>query len=188
MDDNPVTLKGQFLISMPGLMDPNFHQTITLICEHNADGAFGLVINRVHPHLQCAEIFKELGIDYVAASATLSVHLGGPVHMGEIFVLHGAPFQWEASLAVTPSVVMSNTKDILEAVASGRGPRDFILTLGCAGWGPGQLEGELRENAWLTCPAQDEIIFGWPVADRWEETVRRMGIDPALLSNVAGNA
>lgn len=181
-------LKGHFLMAMPGLLDPNFHQTVTLICEHSQDGALGLVINRRHAFLTCAEIFKELKIEYAPAAALSPVYIGGPVHGGEIFMLHGPPFAWEACLMISPTLAMSNSRDILEAIAVNRGPDAFMVCLGCAGWGPGQLEAELRENAWLTFPAQEEIIFDAAVEDRWERALKRMGIDPSLLSATSGNA
>ena len=127
-------------------------------------------------------------MDYVPGPASIPIHIGGPVHIGEIFMIHGPPFDWESCLMVTPTIAMSNTRDIVESVAMGRGPESYIFSLGCAGWGPGQLEAEIRDNAWLTIPAVDEIVFNWPIESRWEEAVRRMGIDPALLSDTAGNA
>jgi putative transcriptional regulator len=172
--DNPATLKGQFLLAMPGLVDPNFHQTVTCICEHNDSGAMGIIINRVHHSLTGKDIFEELTIEYAPDADSIPVHLGGPVHVGEIFVLHGPPFNWEASLMITPALA--------------KGPQAFIISLGCAGWGPGQLESEIKENAWLNHPIFEENIFDVPLETRWGEAVRKMGIDPMLLSNTAGHA
>jgi putative transcriptional regulator len=186
--NHSATLKGHFLLAMPSLLDPNFHQTVTCICEHNESGAMGIIINRVHHSLSAKDIFEELTIEHTPAVQSIPIHLGGPVHVGEIFVLHGPPFNWEASLMITPLLAMSNTRDILEAVAMGRGPRAFIITLGCAGWGPGQLESEIKENAWLNYPIFEENIFEMPIGARWEEAVKKMGIDPILLSNMAGHA
>ena len=186
--NQPATLRGQFLLAMPSLIDPNFHQTVTSICEHNENGAMGIIINRVHHSLTAKDIFQELNIEHAPGSDTIPIHLGGPVHLGEIFVLHGPPFEWEATLMITPSLAMSNTRDILEAVAMCRGPRAFIISLGCAGWGPGQLESEIKENAWLNSPIFEENIFEMPVESRWEEAVKKMGIDPTLLSDTAGHA
>ena len=188
LTNNPATLKGQFLLAMPGLVDPNFYQSVTCICEHNDSGAMGIIINRVHHSLTALDIFEELTIEHTPDRASIPVHLGGPVHIGEIFVLHGPPFNWEASLMITPTLAMSNTRDILEAVAMARGPRAFIISLGCAGWGPGQLEAEIKQNAWLNHPIFEENIFDMPVETRWEEAVRKMGIDPILLSDTAGHA
>ena len=186
--DNPASLKGQFLLAMPGLIDPNFHQTVTCICEHNDTGAMGIIINRVHHSLTAKDIFEELAIEHTVSAGSLSIHLGGPVHIGEIFLLHGPPFNWEANLMITSSLAMSNTRDILEAVAMGRGPHSCIISLGCAGWGPGQLESEIKQNAWLNFPIFEENIFDMPIETRWEEAVKKMGIDPILLSNSAGHA
>jgi putative transcriptional regulator len=186
--NQPATLRGQFLLAMPSLIDPNFYQTVTSICEHNENGAMGIIINRVHHSLTAKDIFQELNIEHAPGSDTIPIHLGGPVHLGEIFVLHGPPFEWEATLMITPSLAMSNTRDILEAVAMCRGPRAFIISLGCAGWGPGQLESEIKENAWLNSPIFEENIFEMPVESRWEEAVKKMGIDPTLLSDTAGHA
>jgi len=186
--DNPATLKGQFLLAMPGLLDPNFYQSVTCICEHNDGGAMGIIINRVHHSLTCKDIFEELNLKYVPDTESIPVHLGGPVHIGEIFVLHGPPLNWEASLKITPALAMSNTRDILEAIAMAKGPKAFIISLGCAGWGPGQLESEIKANAWLNYPIFEENIFEMPIETRWDEAVKKMGIDPMLLSNTAGHA
>ena len=186
--NNTASLKGQFLLAMPGLVDPNFHQTVTCICEHNESGAMGIIINRVHHSLTGKDIFEELAIEHASDAESIPVHLGGPVHVGEIFVLHGPPFNWEASLMITPTLAMSNTRDILEAVAIGKGPKAFIISLGCAGWGPGQLEYEIKENAWLNHPIFEENIFEMPIEMRWDEAVKNMGINPMLLSDTAGHA
>jgi putative transcriptional regulator len=183
-----VTLKGQFLLAMPSLLDPNFYQAVTCICEHSENGALGIIVNRVHHSLTAKDIFEELTIGHDPGMESIPIYLGGPVHLGEIFVLHGPPFDWEASLMITPSLAMSNTRDILEAIATGGGPRSFIIILGCAGWGPGQLESEIKENAWLNYPIFEENIFYVPVESRWEEAVKKLGIDPILLSNTAGHA
>jgi len=181
-------LKGQFLIAMPALNDPNFSQTVTCISEHNSDGAVGIIVNRVHSDLSGKIIFDELKMNYIPEAENIIIHLGGPVHIGEIFVLHGPPFDWEGCLMVTPCLAMSNTRDILDAIAMGIGPKSYIISLGCAGWGPGQLESEIKENAWLTCPVFEDVIFDIPVDARWNETVRKIGIDPFLLSDTAGHA
>jgi len=184
----PESLKGQFLMAMPGLADPNFFQTVTVICEHTQAGAVGIIVNRIHSSLSAKNIFEELSIEHMPSAGSISIHFGGPVHVDEIFVLHGPPFDWEGCIVITPSVGMSNTIDVLEALAMEKGPKSFIITLGCAGWGPGQLESEIKKNAWLTDTASDEIVFDVPIDNRWEMAVKMMGIDPALLSNTAGHA
>lgn len=189
MEDGLIdSLKGHFLMAMPGLLDPNFYQTVTCISEHTSSGALGLVINRVHESLSGKQIFDELNIPSGPHAESIPVHLGGPVHVGEVFVLHGAPFDWAGSLRVTDSLAMSNTRDILEAIGSGGGPELFVIALGCAGWGEGQLESEIQQNAWITCPINEEVIFKTPVVMRWETALNGMGIDPSLLSDTAGHA
>jgi putative transcriptional regulator len=186
--DVTASLKGHLLMAMPGLSDPNFAQTVTCICEHTEEGAMGIVVNRLHEGLAARDIFEELSIAVAADAPGATVHLGGPVHAGELFVLHGVPLEWEATLRVTPSLGLSNTRDILEAIAGGRGPSAFLISLGCAGWGPGQLEAEIRENAWLTQPVDEDLLFRLPVEARWGEALRRIGVDPLLLSDTPGHA
>lgn len=181
-------LKGQFLIAMPGLADPNFFQTVTCISEHTEDGAVGIVVNRTHSLLTGEDIFKELKIAYHRNTASIPIHIGGPVHAGEIFILHGPPFQWQGCLKITSTLAMSNTMDILKAIAEGRGPAFYIICLGCAGWGPGQLEMEIKDNVWLTGPIVEEIVFQSPVPTRWEAALKEIGVDPDVLSTRAGHA
>ncbi len=181
-------LKGQFLVAMPELADPNFSQTVTCICEHTKEGAVGIIINRVHHTLSAKDIYEELKINYLPESKTIPIHIGGPVHIAEIFVLHGPPFDWKGCLKISPSLALSNTKDIIEAIARGNGPESFAITLGCAGWGMGQLESEIEQNIWLTCPVNNEVIFEIPIGLRMEAVMKMMGIDPILLSNKPGHA
>jgi len=186
--DYPTSLKGHVLIAMPGLADPNFVQTVTCICEHTEQGAMGIVVNRLHDGLFARDIFEELSIACSPDRQSPGVHAGGPVHAGDLFVLHGTPLEWEATLRVTPTLGLSNTRDILEAIACGRGPAAFLISLGCAGWGPGQLETEIRENTWLTQQADADILFTLPVDVRWGEALKRIGVDPMLLSGTPGHA
>lgn len=189
MEDNfSISLKGQFLLAMPDLADLNFSRTVTCISEHNSEGALGIVINRVSSSVTGKDIFYELGIEHAPQTKSIPVFIGGPVHTGEIFILHGPPFAWDGFLMITPFLAMSNTIDILKAIAEGRGPQSYMIALGCAGWGPDQLESEIRQNAWLTCSISDEIIFKTSVESRWEQTAKKMGIDPVLLSLKAGHA
>jgi putative transcriptional regulator len=187
-DDYESSLRGQLLLAMPSLQDPNFVQTVTCISEHNRGGALGLIINRVHPTLAAKDIFEELEMPYAPGVGTVPIHLGGPVHMGEIFILHGPPFGWQGSLVFTPELALSTSRDVLEAIALAQGPKDFIIAIGCAGWGAGQLESEIKQNAWLTCPVVHELLFATPVDARWEKSMSRIGIDPLLLSDAAGHA
>ena len=183
-----VSLKGHFLIAMPSLADPNFSKTVTCICEHTPEGAVGLVINRVHPELTMKPVLKELNLESVPEVDSLPLHLGGPVHPSQIFIVHGPPFGWEACRPVTPSLALSNSKDLLESLAKGQGPESFIITLGCAAWGPGQLESEIMANSWLTCPASETVLFETPVDKRWDKAAKLMGIDVRLLTDATGHA
>ncbi len=188
MDHAWQSLKGHFLMAMPGLADPNFFQSVTCLSEHNQKGAMGIVLTRIHPNVNAGMIFNELEIPASDQTAQIPVHIGGPVHMNELFVLHGAPFHWEGSLMVTEELALSNSRDILEAIAVESGPHAFIIALGCAGWGPGQLESEIRSNAWITGPYSEEITFQMDVEQRWEAAMRMIGIDPALLADTPGHA
>jgi putative transcriptional regulator len=188
MDHGWQSLKGQFLMAMPGLGDPNFYQSVTCLSEHNARGAMGIVVSRIHTDVDAGMIFDELKIPAVPETREIPIYVGGPVHTEEIFVLHGAPFAWEGSMMITPEVGLSNSRDILEAIAAGHPPRGFIIALGCAGWGPGQLEQEIHANAWITGPFDGQIAFEMPVEQRWESAMKGIGIDPSLLSDTAGHA
>ncbi len=187
-NQNKSFLREQLLMAMPGLVDPNFSRTVACICEHTSAGTVGIVVNRIHPVLSGKDIFDELKIKCTSGVDSVPIHLGGPVNMADIFVLHGPPLNWESSLLITQSLAMSNTRDILEAIAIGKGPEAFIIALGCAGWGPGQIEYEIKANVWLTSPMVEKIIFDIPIERRWKEAVKKMGIDPVLLSDVSGHA
>lgn len=175
-------------MAMPALMDPNFHQSVTCITEHTDDGAVGIVINQIHEGVHARMIFKELGIPFEEVAGGIPIHIGGPVHTNELFVLHGPPLEWHQSLQITDSLALSNSAAILEAIASHTGPENHLICLGCAGWASGQLEWELAQNAWLVGKCDEEIIFRCPQEEKWERAIRRMGIDPQALSDVAGHA
>lgn len=182
------SLKGRLLIAMPFLADPNFHKTVTCICAHDASGALGVVINRQDADLTGKDIFSELKIKSTAEVDAIPVHLGGPVHMNELFILHGPPFDWVGCHMITPTLAMSNTRDILESIAGGKGPDQYIIALGCAGWGGGQLEYELKENTWMTSDIYEKAVFNWPVVDRWDKVLNKNGINPTVISQTAGHA
>ena len=186
--DEESSLKGQFLIAMPSLADPNFFQTVVCICEHTPQGAVGIVVNRPHAFLLEKDVFEELRIETLPGKALRPIYSGGPVLTGEIFILHGRPFGWKGCLSITATLAMSNTMDILQEISRNRGPRSYLLSLGCAGWGPGQLDAEIRENVWLTCAVWEEIVFDINNDERWGAAMKRMGIDPLLLSAAAGHA
>lgn len=175
---NTGLLKGHFLTAIPGLPDPNFAQTVTCICEHNEAGALGFIINRTHPLLTGKDLFEDLKIELNGEIDALDIHLGGPVQPSGVFILHGPPFHWHGCMKVNSWLGLSNTRDILEAVARGKGPEQFLILLGCAGWGPLQLDNEIDDNAWLTTPVSKEILFNTHVKMRWEKTMMQIGMLP----------
>jgi putative transcriptional regulator len=182
------SLSNHFLIAMPALSDPNFRHTTTFICEHNDEGALGLVINRPID-LQLGDILDHMGIEAGSREiAALPVHMGGPVQNDRGFVLHEPLGNWEATLKVTETTGITSSRDILEAIARGEGPERYFITLGYAGWGAGQLEQELAANAWLSGPASTRIVFETPCEDRWEAAAALLGIDLKLISGDAGHA
>ncbi len=174
-DDHYFSMKGKFILAVPGLPDPNFAQTVTCICEHNETGALGFIVNKLHPLLTGRELFEDLKIECSENVDKLNIHLGGPVQPNGVFVLHGAPFHWNDCLRVTPNLGLSNSRDILKAVAKGEGPELFMIILGCAGWGPMQLDSELKENAWLTCDISEDIVFSDDVGMKWERAMMLIG-------------
>lgn len=179
-------LTNQFLIAMPALADPHFVRTVTYICEHSAAGALGIVINRPLD-LDSSELLSNLGIQFVPGSAAQPVFAGGPVHQEQGFVLHRPAGGWGSSLAITDEIGITTSRDILEALGRGEAPADMLIALGYAGWGPGQLERELGDNAWLCGPADPAVMFRLPAEQRWAAAAALLGIDLTLLSAEAGH-
>ncbi len=175
-------------MAMPNLADPNFSRTVTCIYEHTEEGAVGIVVNRVHDRINAKMIFDELNIKSNAFAEQIPIHIGGPVHIDELFILHGAPLNWENTLIINEDLALSNSKGILEAIAMGQGPSSYIIALGCAGWGAGQLESEMMQNAWLNIPSVQDILFDMAVEVRWENAMKRLGVDPVLMAGTAGTA
>lgn len=171
MTDTLQNMKGKFLLAIPGLPDPNFSQTVTCMCEHNEYGALGFIINKVHPLLTGRELFEDLNITCNKSVDTLDIYLGGPVQPSGVFVLHGPPFNWNESLKVADWLALSNSRDILEAIAVQKGPESFMVVLGCAGWGPLQLDNELSDSAWLSCPISEEILFSTSIELKYEKAL-----------------
>lgn len=184
----PTYLTHHFLIAMPTLADPNFFQTVTYISEHNATGALGLVVNRPLS-LMLDQLLEHLQITTDRPTvAAIPIYHGGPVQSEQGFVLHSPVGQWDATLRVTDDIGITTSRDILQAVAQGEGPQHLLVALGYAGWGPGQLEREMAENAWLSVPADPGILFHTPSEQRWLAAAALLGIDLNLLSSDAGHA
>ncbi|GGB97623.1 UPF0301 protein AlgH [Marinobacterium zhoushanense] len=184
-------LRNQFLLSMPHLEDPNFAQTLTYICDHSDYGAMGLIINRC-AGMPLQELMSHLELQAVDPQGCQQpVYTGGPVHEDRGFVLHSmedGPGPWLCTYEVTANIGLTTSLDILEALAKGKGPREFLVALGYAGWGPGQLEAELSENLWLSCPANFDIMFRMPAEDRLQAAASVLGINLNLLTANAGHA
>jgi putative transcriptional regulator len=179
-----VNLTQHFLIAMPAMVDPHFAKSLTLVCEHNDQGALGLVVNRPTEML-----LEQVSIESsTAAFNSVPVHFGGPVQVDRGFVLHTPIGDWQSTLAVGSEIGLTTSRDILQAVARGEGPRQILVTLGYAGWAPGQLEHELAQNAWLTVQAKPEVIFDLPAEERLAAAMSLLGVDYAKLSDTAGHA
>ena len=183
-----VNLTHHFLIAMPAMADPHFSRTLTYICEHNDQGALGIVVNRpLEMTLQA--LLEQVSIPPAGGKfKSVPIHFGGPVQVDRGFVLHTPLGQWQSTLAVNPEIGLTTSKDILQAVARGEGPGKLFVTLGYAGWAPGQLEHELALNAWLTVQASPDVIFDLPAEKRLSAAMSLLGIDFASLSEQAGHA
>jgi putative transcriptional regulator len=182
------SLTNQLLIAMPGMADPNFTTTVTLICEHNDDGALGIVINRPTT-LKLSGLFEQLEVESADPGvADDPVMSGGPVGIERGFVLHGPERSYESTLEVSDAICLTLSRDIIDAMAAGDGPEHALVALGYAGWGAGQLEEEMLANSWLNVPATPEIVFETPFAERWNSAARTLGIDIASLPTDAGHA
>jgi putative transcriptional regulator len=177
-----------FLIAMPAMADPRFSRTLTYVCEHNDSGALGIVVNKT-TDMTLSSLFEQIDVPLsdVALRRT-PVHYGGPVQVDRGFVLHRPLGNWQSTLAVDDDVGLTTSKDVLEAVARGEGPRDVIVSLGYAGWSAGQLEQEIAQNAWLTVAADPEVLFETPVDERLPAAMRLLGIDFSRLSDAVGHA
>lgn len=181
-------LTNQFLIAMPAMTDANFSQTVTYIWEHNADGALGIIINRPL-QMKLVDVFEQLKMptsqDGIGQQSVLQ---GGPVQTDRGFVVHRIGGTWEHTRQVSSQIQVTTSPDILRAMASGSGPGTAIVALGYAGWSAGQLEAELAQNAWLTVPADERILFDTPFEQRWHAAARLLGVDLSTLSSTAGHA
>ena len=182
-------LAGKLIVAMPAMGDPRFERSVILICAHSDDGAMGLIVNKPVPDFSFAELLVQLKIAVTKRGRDIRVHFGGPVERGRGFVLHSGDYQsGQATTQVRGGLGMTATLDVLEALARGAGPRQALLALGYAGWGPGQLESEIARNDWLVTDLAEELIFSPQDSGKWTGALRLMGIDPISLSPSAGRA
>ena len=179
---------GQVLLAMPAMTDPRFERSVIYICAHNEDGAMGIVINKTLNSIDFRDLLKELDIPTDPTTRNITVHFGGPVENQRGFVLHSLDYEHAELLVVEGQVGLSATLDILRDLAQGSGPKHSILALGYAGWGPGQLEAEFQENAWLSVPANETLLFDVPNDDKWERAFNSIGVDLSVLSSSSGRA
>jgi putative transcriptional regulator len=189
MADMPqLDLSNHFLIAMPAMADPFFAKSLTYVCEHNEQGALGIVVNRPIS-LTLKELFNQIEVPLHSDELqNVPVHFGGPVQTDRGFVLHEPMGAWQSTLSINGKVGLTTSKDILEAVGEGQGPHNLLITLGYAGWSQGQLEEELAQNAWLTVVASERILFDLPAEERLPAALALLGVDYATLSEDAGHA
>ena len=187
-DEQDSCLAGQLLVAMPGMKDPRFEKSVIYMCAHNSDGAMGLVINRALQSLTFPDLLEQLGIDPMDTAERINVHFGGPVESGRGFVLHSRDYLQEATMVVDTDIALTATADILKVIADGDGPRRSLLALGYAGWGPRQLDFEIKNNGWLHVAADSELVFGGNLDGKWAQAMDKIGIDPLMLSDDVGHA
>jgi putative transcriptional regulator len=181
-------LQQQLLIAMPAMADPNFSRSVTLMCQHNEEGAIGITINRLSG-FTLGEVLQQLDINCEHEEiSSMKVLEGGPVSPDHGFVLHPPTEGFESSMLINDDIMVTTSRDILAAIASGNGPQQFLVALGYAGWGNGQLESEIRANAWLSVPADKAILFDAPLQSRWEKAVANLGVNIDHLHGVGGHA
>ncbi len=189
------SLDGQLLIAMPGMSDPRFDRSVIYMCVHSESGAMGIIVNKAAPMMNFGDLISRLDIltDGSASEVpedvmAMAVQFGGPVEPGRGFVLHTSDyFSTESSLPVSENIALTATIDILRAMARGQGPQRALLALGYSGWAPGQLEDEIQRNGWLHCDADEDLLFGTAQEEKYTLALRKLGVDPAMLSSDAGH-
>jgi putative transcriptional regulator len=181
-------LTGQLLIAMPAMEDPRFAQSVIYLCAHTPEGAMGLVLNRPLQRPKFDELLRQLDVTPVPPARRIRLCAGGPMDNARGFVLHTTDWTGEGSLRVNDALALTASLDVLKAIAEGNGPREGLLALGYAGWGPGQLDAEIQQNAWLSVPADETIVFDADHDTKWRRALGKLNIDPLLLSGAAGHA
>jgi putative transcriptional regulator len=190
-DDSPATegfLTGQLLIAMPTMVDPRFQQSVIYVCAHTADGAMGLVLNRPIVKPTFDDLLAQLHLEPLPPVRQIKLCAGGPVENARGFVLHTADWTGEGSLKVDSSMALTASLDVLKVIAGGGGPRECVLALGYAGWGPGQLDQEIQQNSWLSVSADETLLFDGEHDTKWRRAFAKLHVDPLLLSDTAGHA
>lgn len=183
----PGSLCDHFLIAMPSMEATSFAQSVTYICEHNENGAMGIMINNPLP-MPLGEIFSQMNLDDRAHQGSTTIVAGGPVQVERGFVLHDSSTEWASTIKVSDEISITASSDVIDAIAAGQGPTPYLVALGYAGWEKGQLEAEIAANSWLTVPADKNIIFNTPFEQRWTVAALALGINVSLIANTAGHA
>jgi putative transcriptional regulator len=182
-------LEGKFLIAMPGMSDPRFAKSVIFMCAHSRDGAMGLIVNKPVAGLAFRDLIEKLELSATGEAPDLPVLYGGPVQTGNGFVLHSSDYEGqESTMPISADLALTGTRDILKAMAQGHGPSKAVFALGYAGWGPGQIESEIRANGWIHCDADPIILFDADMDTKWSRALRKLGIDASVLSAHAGRA
>lgn len=176
------------LVAMPAMADPRFARSVICLCAHSSEGAMGIVVNKPLDGLSFDALLRQLSLEPLPPQRRLRMHTGGPVEAGRGFVLHTADWSSDSSLPVGDSLALTASVDILKVVAGGGGPRQGILALGYAGWGPGQLDEEIQHNAWLSVDPDEALLFGNAHKGKWHQAMAKLKVDPSALSGVAGHA
>ena len=182
-------LEGKLLIALPGMSDPRFEKSVIFMCAHSLDGAMGIMINRAVDGLRFHELMDKLELDVSPKARDMPVLYGGPVETGRGFVLHSGDYESaDSTLPVSEDISLTATVEILRAMGEGKGPRKALFALGYAGWGPGQIEDEIRANGWLHCDTDAGLLFDSQLGLKWANALRKLGIDASGLSAHAGQA
>ncbi len=180
-------LNNQFIIAMPGLADPDFFHSVTYLCQHNEEGALGIVINR-EAGMTMGDIFMQMNIPVTSSTASdVQVFAGGPVQQERGFVIHTVGTKWDITMPISDSIALTTSRDIIEAIALDKGPEHYLVALGYAGWGEGQLEQEILANAWLNTEFNRGVLFDTPVDQRWQGAAQPLGINMHQLTTHAGH-
>lgn len=187
-DKDQSTLTGRLLLAMPQMEDPRFQRAVIFVCAHDQNGAMGLIINNILPGIAMSELLEQLDIEIQDNKAQTPVMSGGPVESARGFVLHSGDFKQPETVAINNDLYVTGTLDALRAIAAGQGPDKMLFMLGYAGWSAGQLDREMKDNSWLVADADTAIIFETDPDKKWERALRKIGIDPSMLSTVSGRA
>lgn len=182
------SVEGQLLVAVPHMEDPRFQRSVIYMCSHDREGAIGLIVNKLIEHMPFADLLRQLDVPGEWRDQQIRVHFGGPVEPGRGFVLHSPDYTVEGTKRVGGGMALTGTTEILRDMALGHGPRQSLLALGYAGWGPGQLDREIQENGWLVVGADAPLLFDRDLDGKWQKAIAKLGFEPGALTHIAGRA